>query len=64
MVKRVSELFGYTVRAADGDVGKLDDLYLDDKSWVDLAKPVSEQERAQLLEYWGWSSELAESPVV
>ena len=64
MVKRVSELFGYTVRAADGDVGKLDDLYLDDKSWVDLAKPVSEQERAQLLEYWGWSSELADIPVV
>jgi len=113
MVRRASELFGYTVRATDGEVGQLDDLYLDEKSWgvqflavetgpwllgrrvlvrppeaeqplteervipvaasvedvkgsppVDLAKPVSEQERAQLLEYWGWPSGLAESPVV
>jgi sporulation protein YlmC with PRC-barrel domain len=34
MVKRARELFGYTVRATDGNLGKLIDLYLDDEDWT------------------------------
>jgi len=34
MQHRVSSLTGYTIRATDGDLGKVDDFYFDDKSWV------------------------------
>jgi len=30
---RAKELFGYTVRAMDGEAGKIDDLYLNPKTW-------------------------------
>jgi sporulation protein YlmC with PRC-barrel domain len=30
---RVKELFGYTVRAIDGEAGKIDDLYVNPKTW-------------------------------
>jgi sporulation protein YlmC with PRC-barrel domain len=34
MMKRARELFGYTVRATDGNLGKIFDLYLDDERWL------------------------------
>lgn len=34
MLRSVKALQGYTVRATDGDVGELKDLYFDDRSWT------------------------------
>jgi len=30
----VKDLKGYAIGATDGDIGKLDDFYFDDKSWT------------------------------
>lgn len=34
MLRTLDELEGCTIRATDGDVGRVKDLYFDDKSWV------------------------------
>lgn len=34
MLHRISTLLGSTIRARDGDVGRLGDLYFDDRSWL------------------------------
>lgn len=34
MQKSVKDLTGYAIVATDGDIGKLDDFYFDDKSWT------------------------------
>lgn len=34
VLRKAASLFGYAVRAADGDVGKVDDLYFDDAAWT------------------------------
>jgi hypothetical protein len=34
MLRCVEALQGYRVRATDGDVGELKDLYFDDRSWT------------------------------
>lgn len=34
MLRRMSELTDYTLRAKDGDIGTIDDLYFDDESWT------------------------------
>jgi sporulation protein YlmC with PRC-barrel domain len=34
MLRRARKLFGYTVRATDGNLGKIIDLYLDAQSWT------------------------------
>jgi sporulation protein YlmC with PRC-barrel domain len=34
MLRRASELKGYSIRATDGDIGHVDDFYFDDQSWV------------------------------
>ncbi len=34
MLRRIEHLYGYTVRATDGDIGKVRDAYFDDKRWV------------------------------
>lgn len=33
MLRRVRDLYGCTVRASDGDAGKVHDLYFDDQDW-------------------------------
>lgn len=34
MLRSVDEMRGYTVEAADGDMGKVHDLYFDDRDWM------------------------------
>ena len=34
MLLRVKDLQGYTLRARDGDIGKIEDLYFDDQGWT------------------------------
>ncbi|MFW6136240.1 MAG: PRC-barrel domain-containing protein, partial [Chloroflexota bacterium] len=34
MLGRVEQLTGFTVEAADGDAGTVDDLYFDDQDWI------------------------------
>jgi len=34
MQKSTKELKGYAIDATDGDIGKVDDFYFDDKSWT------------------------------
>ena len=34
MLHRVDELFGFTIHAADGDIGRVRDLYFDDQRWT------------------------------
>jgi hypothetical protein len=33
MLRKTSELIGYSLNATDGDIGQVDDLYFDDESW-------------------------------
>ena len=34
MLKRVDELLGFTIHATDGDVGRVHDIYFDDRHWT------------------------------
>ena len=34
MLRSIEELYGYTIRAADGDIGKVHDFYFDDEFWT------------------------------
>ena len=34
MLHRVDELLGFTIHAADGDLGRVHDLYFDDQRWT------------------------------
>ncbi|HEX6102828.1 MAG TPA: PRC-barrel domain-containing protein, partial [Alphaproteobacteria bacterium] len=34
MLYRVDHLRGYTIRATDGEIGTVDDLLFDDRSWI------------------------------
>src|SRR5256885_17215081 len=34
MLRRVDELLGFTIHAADGDIGRVHDLYFDDRRWT------------------------------
>ncbi len=34
MVRSVNELQGYTVLATNGQIGKVDEFYFDDKDWI------------------------------
>jgi hypothetical protein len=34
MLHRVDELLGFTIHAADGDIGRVHDLYFDDQRWT------------------------------
>lgn len=34
MLRSMNDLLGYAIRATDGDIGHVDDLYFDDHSWV------------------------------
>lgn len=34
MLRNIEELYGYTIRAADGDIGKVHDFYFDDQFWT------------------------------
>ena len=34
MLRRVDELLGFTIHAADGDIGRVHDLYFDDRRWA------------------------------
>ena len=34
MLRSVQSLYGYTIRAKDGDVGKVHEFYFDDQAWV------------------------------
>jgi uncharacterized protein YrrD len=34
VLKRIGDLTGYALRATDGDIGKVKDLYFDDEQWV------------------------------
>ena len=34
MLYRIEHLRGYTIRATDGDIGRVDDVLFDDRSWV------------------------------
>ena len=33
MLRRVTDLRGYAIRATDGVIGKVDDFYFDDEHW-------------------------------
>lgn len=33
MIQRIKELYGYIVRAKDGDIGSVEDFYFDDQDW-------------------------------
>lgn len=34
MLRRLSELHGYTIRAVDSDIGQVSEIYFDDKFWM------------------------------
>lgn len=34
MLRSIDELIGFTIRATDGDIGKVDDFYFDDHTWT------------------------------
>ena len=34
MQQRIHDLTGYTVRATDGEVGKVNEFYFDDATWT------------------------------
>lgn len=34
MIRQVSNLYGYTIRAEDGDIGRVHDFYFDDEDWI------------------------------
>jgi len=34
MLRSLKELYGYTIRAVDGDIGKVDEFYFDDHRWT------------------------------
>ena len=34
MLRSVKDLRGYTIRAADGDIGKVHEFYFDDRGWI------------------------------
>jgi hypothetical protein len=34
MLKRVDELLGFTIHATDGDIGRVHDVYFDDRHWI------------------------------
>ena len=34
MLRRVDELLGFRIHAADGDIGRVHDLYFDDQRWT------------------------------
>jgi len=34
MLRSIEELYGYTIRATDGDIGKVHDFYFDDEFWT------------------------------
>jgi hypothetical protein len=34
MVRNVNDLRGYAMRATDGVIGEVDDLYFDDEDWA------------------------------
>ncbi len=33
MLRKVSDLFGYKIRATDDDIGHVNDLYFDSEDW-------------------------------
>src|SRR5438067_282294 len=34
MLRNIKELFGYSIHAKDGDIGHVEDFYLDDDNWT------------------------------
>lgn len=34
MIRIMSNLYGYTIRAEDGDIGQVHDFYIDDQEWI------------------------------